>query len=115
MPAHPAGPLHGDQLHPHAPAPPPADAAAQAFLDPAVWSLGTSRDGGDGALRVAGYDVRELARSYGTPLLVLDEEDFRARCRAFRAAFPDGDVHYASKAFLTTTLARWVAEEGLGL
>ena len=45
----------------------------------------------------------------------LDEEDFRARCRAFRAAFPDGDVHYASKAFLTTTLARWVAEEGLGL
>jgi diaminopimelate decarboxylase len=115
MPAHPAGPLHGDQLHPHAPTPPPADSRAQAWLDPAVWSAHTTRDDGDGALRVAGHDVRDLAREYGTPVLVLDEDDFRMRCRGFRRAFPDADVHYAAKAFLTTTLARWVAEEGLGL
>jgi diaminopimelate decarboxylase len=114
MPAHPAGPLHGDQLHPHAPTPPPADAVAQAYLDPAVWSAHTVR-GDDGAVRVAGHDVRELARAYGTPVLVLDEDDFRMRCRAFRTAFAGSDVHYAGKAFLTTTLARWVAEEGLGL
>ncbi len=115
MPAHPAGPLHGDQLHPHAPTPPPVDSAAAALLDPRVWSGATVRDDTDGALRVAGHDVRALAATYGTPLLVLDEDDFRARCRAFISAFAGADVHYAAKAFLTTTLARWVAQEGLGL
>ncbi|MFI5099866.1 MAG: diaminopimelate decarboxylase, partial [Actinomycetes bacterium] len=114
MRAHPAGPLHGDQLHPHAPTPPPADADAQARLDPTVWAAGVARDV-DAVLTVRGHDVRDLAAEYGTPLLVLDEDDFRSRCRAFRTAFADADVHYAAKAFLTTTLARWVAEEGLGL
>ena len=114
MPAHPAGPLHGDQLHPHAPTPPPVDAAAQAWLDPAVWSEHTARDAA-GVLTVAGHGVRDLQETYGTPLLVLDEGDFRARCAAFRDAFRDADVHYAAKAFLTTTVARWVEEEGLGL
>ncbi len=114
MRAHPAGPLHGDQLHPHAPTAPPADAAAQAWLDPLVWSAGAARDG-DGVLTVRGHDVRDLAAEHGTPLLVLDEDDFRARCAAFRTAFEGADVHYAAKAFLTTTVARWVAEEGLGL
>ena len=114
MRAHPAGPLHGDQLHPHAATAPPADAQAQAWLDPLVWSGGTARDG-DGVLTVCGHDVRELAAVHGTPLLVLDEDDFRARCRAFRTAFDGADVHYAAKAFLTTTLARWVDAEGLGL
>jgi diaminopimelate decarboxylase len=112
--AHPAGPLHADQLHPHAPTAPPADAEAQARLDPLVWSAGVARDD-DGVLTVRGHDVRDLATAHGTPLLVLDEDDFRARCRAFRAAFARADVHYAAKAFLTTTLARWVDDEGLGL
>jgi diaminopimelate decarboxylase len=112
--AHPAGPLHGDQLHPHAPSPPPADAEALARLDPSVWSAGVARDV-EGVLTVCGHDVRDLGAQHGTPLLVLDEDDFRARCRAFRSAFTGADVHYAAKAFLTTTLARWVDEEGLGL
>jgi diaminopimelate decarboxylase len=111
---HPAGPLHGDQLHPHAPSAPPADAAAMAALDPAVWSGGTARDP-DGVLTVAGHDIRDLAAAHGTPLLVLDEEDFRSRCAAFRSAFDGSDVHYAAKAFLTTAVARWVQAEGLGL
>jgi diaminopimelate decarboxylase len=108
---HPAGPLHGDQLHEHAPTSPPADLSA---LDPRVWSGAVARDE-DGVLTVAGQDVRDLAAVYGTPLLVLDEADFRDRCRAFRTAFDGADVYYASKAFVTTRLARWVAEEGLGL
>ena len=32
-----------------------------------------------------------------------------------RAAFAGADVYYAGKAFLCTTVARWIAEEGLGL
>jgi diaminopimelate decarboxylase len=60
-------------------------------------------------------DVRDLAQEFGTPLYVLDEADFRARAREYRAAFADEDVYYAGKAFLCGAVARWVAEEGLGL
>jgi len=83
-------------------------------LDPKVWPRSARRVAG--ALRVGGVDVRELAAAHGTPAYVLDEEDFRARCRDFRAAFGGGtDVYYAAKAFLCRAAARWVAEEGLGL
>jgi diaminopimelate decarboxylase len=109
--AHPAGPRHGDQLHDALPLAPAADLAA---IDAAVWAAGVTR-GDDGVLRLAGHDVRDLAAKFGTPALFLDEADFRARCHAFRDAFAGGDVYYASKAFLTTTVARWIAEEGLGL
>jgi len=68
---------------------------------------------------VGGVDVRDLAREYGTPLFVLDEADFRQRARRFREAYADdttpADVYFAGKAFLSTTTARWVAEEGLNL
>ena len=83
-------------------------------LDPAVWPAGARR-GADGVVAIAGVDVRDLAAEFGTPAYVLDEDDFRARCRAWRAAFQDADVYYAGKAFLCSAIARWVAEEGLGL
>ena len=83
-------------------------------LEPVVWPVGATRDD-DGVLTVAGVDVRELAAQFGTPAYVLDEDDFRGRCRAWRDAFAGGDVYYAGKAFLCTAIARWVAEEGLSL
>jgi len=80
-----------------------------------VWPDGAAR-GGDGVVRLAGVDVCELAETYGTPLFVVDEDDFRRRCAAHAAAFGAPElVHYASKAFLCTEIARWVAEEGLGM
>ena len=57
----------------------------------------------------------ELVREHGSPAYVLDEDDFRARARAFRDAFSDYDVFYAGKAFLCTTVVRWLAEDGLSL
>jgi diaminopimelate decarboxylase len=94
----------------HPPAP-PADLNA---LDPAIWPRGARRDGG--VLTLAGADVRDLAGEYGTPLFVLDEEDFRGRCRDFRQAFGDGSaVFYAAKAFCSRGVLRWVSEEGLGV
>lgn len=78
-----------------------------------VWPLSAMRV--DGALTVGGVDVRDIAAEFGTPVYVLDEDDFRSRCREFREAFADADVYYAGKAFLCKALARWVAEEGLGL
>ena len=83
-----------------------------------VWPATAVRNDA-GALSIGGIDVRDLARQHGTPLLVLDEDDLRARCRAWRAAFdgwPSGaDVAYAGKAFLAKAVVRIVAEEGLGL
>jgi len=83
-------------------------------LDPAVWPAGAARDA-DGALTLAGVPVADLAAGFGTPAYVLDEADFRARCRSWRDAFAGADVYYAGKAFLCTAVARWVAEEGLSL
>ncbi len=86
-----------------------------ADLEPNVWPRTAARRV-DGALTVGGVDVRDLADRFGTPVLVLDEEDFRSRARAWRDAFAGtGDVYYAGKAFLCTEVARWVAEEGLSL
>jgi diaminopimelate decarboxylase len=113
MRAHPAGPRHGEVLPEIANlGAPPADLGA---LDPSIWPLNVTRDATSGALLVAGVDVRDLARDFGTPAYVLDEDDFRARCRGFREAFPDADVYYAGKAFLSRAVARWVVEEGLNL
>ncbi len=88
-------------------------------LEPPVWPVRATR-GEDGVLRLGGVDVRDLATEFGTPAYVLDEDDFRSRCRTWRDAFrpadaPAGDVYYAGKAFLCTAVARWVAEEGLSL
>jgi diaminopimelate decarboxylase len=83
-------------------------------LEPLLWS-GTARKNAAGALEVGGVDLRDLVAQHGSPAYVLDEADFRSRARAFREAFVDYDIYYAGKAFLCTTVARWVAEEGLSL
>jgi diaminopimelate decarboxylase len=110
--AHPAGVLHGDGVAAtHPLGPPPSDLGA---LDPRVWPLGAERR--DGVVHLGGVDVRDLAAAHGTPAYVCVESDFRARCRAHRAAFgPDADIYYAGKAFLTRGVARWIDQEGLSL
>ena len=80
-----------------------------------VWPLNARRQE-DGVVTGAGVPLGEIAEEYGTPVMVVDEADFRSRCRDMAAAFGGGDrVHYASKAFLTTAIVRWVDEEGLCL
>ena len=87
-------------------------------LAPTIWPA-TAHRGSDGALVVGGCDVRALAADYSTPVFVLDEADFRARAAQFRRSYSGGPapatVYYAAKAFLATTIARWVEQEGLGL
>ncbi len=115
MRAHPAGPLHaGISAPPETAGPHPSGAAELDELAPAVWPRNASRGAG-GVLEIAGVDVRELAETYGTPLFVVDEDDFRSRAAEFAAAFGAGAVHYAAKAFLSVEVARWVADEGLSL
>ncbi|MBB1260762.1 diaminopimelate decarboxylase [Streptomyces alkaliterrae] len=109
--AHPAGPRHADVLPEGHYSPPPADLNE---LHPRVWSQTVTRDE-DGVLTVGGVSVTRLAEEFGTPAYFLDEDDFRARCRAWREAFTDADVYYAGKAFLSRAVVRWLHEEGLNL
>ena len=71
-------------------------------------------------LLFAGQDVCALAKEYGTPLYLMDEDRVRANCRgymsAFRAAFGDNfRILYASKANSFKQMYRIMAEEGLGV
>src|SRR6476619_1517266 len=110
--AHPAGPRHGELLAAHPAGGPPTDLNA---LHPIVWPR-NARRGPDGIVRFAGVDVRAVAEQYGTPVMVVDESDFRSRCHDFADAFGRASgVHYAGKAFLCGGVVRWLAAEGLSL
>ncbi|MFC9294870.1 diaminopimelate decarboxylase [Streptomyces sp. NPDC057011] len=82
--------------------------------DLSVWPASTARLP-HGGLAVGGVPLTELAERFDTPVYVLDEGEVRARCRTYRDAFPDADVLYAAKAFLSRAMVRWIDEEGLGL
>jgi diaminopimelate decarboxylase len=79
-----------------------------------IWPR-TAEWSADGELQVGGRGVRALAAEYGTPVYVLDEAEFRARCTAWREALPDGEVHYGGKAFLCPAIVGWLREAGLAL
>ena len=115
MIAHPAGPRHAEEMH-HGGAPDrPLDAADALRLASNVWPRNAVR-GDDGVVSIAGVAVTEIAAEFGTPAFVIDEDDFRGRCRNISTAFGSGEyVRYAAKAFLCTEVARWVDEEGLSL
>lgn len=83
---------------------------------PLSWSLlpDNATVGTDGQLVVGGCETLELAREFGTPLFVYDEDHLRARCREAANAFGPHAV-YATKAFLCRAMARLAHEEGLGL
>ncbi|MCV7222968.1 diaminopimelate decarboxylase [Mycolicibacterium elephantis] len=115
MIAHPAGPRHAEEVH-HGGAPPrPQTSDELLMLAPNVWPRNAVR-GADGVVSIAGVPVTDIAAEFGTPVFVIDEDDFRSRCREMAAAFGGGEnVRYAAKAFLCTEIARWVDEEGLAL
>jgi diaminopimelate decarboxylase len=111
MRAHEAGALHGDFGQSPTWLRPPADVNE---LMAALWPVTAAKDE-SGMLHVGGVPVERLAEEHGTPAYLLDEEDFRARCRSFKAAFAGADVFYAGKAFLCKAIVRIVQEEGLCL
>ena len=73
-----------------------------------------------GHLVIGGCDTTELAKTYGTPLYVMDEMSIRENIRMYRDAMErhydgKGMVLYASKAFCTTAICRIAHQEGIGL
>ena len=55
-------------------------------LDARVWPRHASRRA-TGEVEIAGVPVNDLATQFGTPLYVIDEDDFRARATAATAVF----------------------------
>lgn len=82
-------------------------------LEPVIWPRTARRD--SGVLSIGGVDCIDIAERFGTPAYILDEDDLLSRCTEWRAAFGDGDVYYAAKAFLCIAIARWVTDAGLGI
>ncbi len=73
-----------------------------------------------GHLTIGSYDTVELAKKFGTPLYVFDENEIRRNCRDFVKSMDDyydgnGMVLYASKAFCCKEMCRICAKENMGL
>ena len=73
-----------------------------------------------GHLTIGGCDTLELAKEYGTPLYVLDENVIREICRSYVNSFKkfydgNGMPLYASKALSCKELCRIANEENIGL
>lgn len=76
--------------------------------------------GANGHLFFAGQDTVELAKKYGTPVYLMDEDKIREKCRAYKRAFQKnfGDKAvplYASKANCFKRLYEIMTEEGMGI
>jgi len=68
----------------------------------------------NGELVLSGALASELARTFGTPLVVYDEATLRGQARAYLAAAPGALVAYGTKAFPSVAVLGLFAEEGLG-
>jgi diaminopimelate decarboxylase len=79
----------------------------------------TTRRSAEGSLEFGGVSAVDLAREYGTPLYVFDEETLRNRARrirdAFLHAYERSRLVYAGKAYLSPALMHILLEEGIGL
>ena len=77
--------------------------------------------GTGGELLLAGVSVCAMAKKYGTPLYLYDEDRIRERCRTYRYAMGDAfgeggfQVHYASKAASFKRIYEIMREENMGI
>ena len=73
-----------------------------------------------GHLMIGENDTVELAKEYGTPLYVMDEDLMRKNCRIYKKAldkYYDGNglILYANKAFCSMYTCKLAEQEGLGI
>jgi diaminopimelate decarboxylase len=84
-----------------------------------IWPRNTTFENGE--IQLAGIRAQELAKEFGTPAFIIDEDDFRSRVQDFRKALDStfgrdkSDLIYAAKAFLSVQVVKWLEQEGAGL
>lgn len=84
-----------------------------------MYFRGTMKINNTGNLSIGGCDAVELAKEFGTPLYVFDEEGIRNNCRRLSYTLAnqklESRIIYAGKAFLTLAMCKIIQDEGLGL
>jgi diaminopimelate decarboxylase len=91
-------------------------------IDGNIWPAGLTRsDAGD--VLLAGIPIGQLAAQYGTPLMLIDQDDFFSRGKRVKSAFENAaagigssaKIYYAGKSLLTTEIVKWIDQLGLNL
>ena len=84
-----------------------------------MWSKNVSFE--SGVLHLSGIPATKLAQEFGTPAFFLDEDSFRTRAVAWNNGLRDefgdhaGTIFYAAKSFISTAVAQWIEEIGIGI
>lgn len=92
------------------------------FVSQKIWPSNFVRSS-TGEISVAGVSLTQLAASFGTPLMVIDQDDFFARAKKVKNAFEEAakrigthsKTYYAGKSLLTTEIVKWIDELGLNV
>ncbi len=58
---------------------------------------------------------RDIVRDYGSPVVIVDAEIIRERCRTLKNAFPGAELFYAPKANYNPWLVSLIVGEGYGI
>lgn len=120
MRAHPAGPRHGEVVNQSGlPQKPTVSAMNEINLD--IWPISSAR-ASSGAVEIGGVSVSEIAKEFATPIFIMDVSDLKYRANEFLNNFSTHlnqplekptQIYYASKAFISTFVAKTLYEIGL--
>jgi len=91
-------------------------------IDNRIWPKSAVRNT-KGEMAIGGVEVSALVRKFGTPLYVIDQEDFELRLQAVQKALGEAarnigtsaKIYYATKSLLTVDVAKWVASSGASM
>ena len=92
------------------------------YIDGKIWPASLTRSAA-GDVLLAGIPVGQLAAQYGTPVMLIDQDDFFARGSKVKGAFEkaaaaigsSAKIYYAGKSLLTTEVVKWIDQLGLNL
>lgn len=72
-----------------------------------------------GKLSIAGCTAEKLVAEFGSPLFVIDQDDFYLRTKAWKSAleaeFADNNLYYAAKSFISVEIAKWLKDLNVSL
>lgn len=72
-----------------------------------------------GQLSIAGCSAESLVKVFGSPLYVIDQDDFYLRTKAWKSTldneFESNNLYYAAKSFISIEVAKWLKELNVGL
>jgi len=72
-----------------------------------------------GQLSIAGCSAESLVKEFGSPLYVIDQDDFYLRTKAWKSTldneFESNNLYYAAKSFISIEVAKWLKELNVGL